>query len=80
MTVSEKNRKHFAGVGLEVIRREVTVGDYHYIPVDDVTRAEAREWVAEKEKEIREAELARTTREKLTLNTRDGLYSLPSQP
>jgi hypothetical protein len=67
MTVSENNRKRFEGVGLEVIRREVTVGDYHYIPVDDATRAEAREWVAEREREILEAELARMIREKRTL-------------
>ena len=67
MTVSEKNRKFFEGVGLEVVRREVTVGVHHFIPIDNATQAEAREWVAEQEAEVRGAELARTTREKLTL-------------
>jgi hypothetical protein len=67
MTVSEKNRKFFAGVGLEAIRREVTVGYHKYIPIDNATQAEAREWVAEREREILEAELARMTREKRTL-------------
>jgi hypothetical protein len=52
MTVSEKNRKFFAGVGLEAIRREVTVGYHKYIPIDNATQAEAREWVAEREREI----------------------------
>ena len=68
MTVSEKNRKLFEGVGLEFIRRELTVGNNYYIPIDPPTQAEAREWVAEREKEIREAERDRTTCEKLTLN------------
>jgi hypothetical protein len=66
MTVSEKNRKFFAGVGLEAIRR-VTVGVHHYMPIDAATQVEAREWVAEREREILEAELARMTREKRTL-------------
>jgi hypothetical protein len=67
MTVSDKNRKFFEGVGLDAISREVTVGFHKYIPIDAATQAEAREWVAEREKEIREAERARTTREQLTL-------------
>ena len=76
MTVSEKNRKLFEGVGLEFIRRELTVGNNYYIPIDPPTQAEAREWVAEQEKEIREAERDRTTREKLTLKyTRWTLFA-----
>jgi hypothetical protein len=67
MTVSDKNRNFFEGVGLDAISREVTVGFHKYIPIDAATQAEAREWVSEREKEIREAERARTTREKLTL-------------
>ena len=67
MTVSEKNRRFFEGVGLEAIRREVTVGNHYYIPIDPATQAEAREWVAEREQEIRDADRARTTRGKLTL-------------
>ena len=35
---------------MEFIKRELTVGDHHYIPVDDVTRSEAAEWVAEQER------------------------------
>lgn len=67
MTVSEKNRRFFEGVGLEAIRREVTVGNNYYIPIDPAMQAEAREWVAEREQEIRDADRARTTREKQTL-------------
>ena len=48
MAISENNRKRFEGVGLEKIRCELTVGDYHYIPINDTTRAEAREWAASK--------------------------------
>jgi hypothetical protein len=54
MAISEKNRRYFEGVGLEVIRREVTVGYQHYIPIDAATQAEAREWVAEQESKNRE--------------------------
>jgi hypothetical protein len=67
VTISDKNRKWFEGIGLDKIRLEITVGNQYYIPIDPAAQAEAREWVAEQEKEIREAELARTTREKLTL-------------
>ena len=52
MAISENNRKRFEGIGLEKIRRELTVGDYHYIPVDDTTQAEAREWAAEQEAKL----------------------------
>ena len=52
MAISENNRERFEGVGLEKIRRELTVGDYHYIPVDDTTQAEAREWAAEQEAKL----------------------------
>ena len=68
MAVSEKNRNLFEGVGLEMIRRELTVGDYHYIPVDDATRNETREWVAEQESQIRQAERARSDRENRMLS------------
>ena len=67
MPVSEKNRKRFEGIGLGAIRRELTVGNNFYLPIDPAMQAEAREWVAEREREIWEAEQARTTREKLTL-------------
>ena len=52
MAISENNRERFEGVGLEKIRRELTVGDYHYIPVDGTTQAEAREWAAEQEAKL----------------------------
>ena len=55
MTISDKNRKWFEGIGLDKIRLEITVGNYFYTPADPAAQAEAREWVAEQEKEIREA-------------------------
>jgi hypothetical protein len=67
MPVSEKNRKRFEGIGLEAIRRELTVGNNFYLPIDPAMQAEAREWVEEQEEKIRNAELERTNREKLTL-------------
>jgi hypothetical protein len=76
MPVSEKNRKRFEGIGLEMIKRELTVGNNYCIPMDAATQAEAREWVAEREKEIRETERTRTTREQLTLKyTRWTLFA-----
>ena len=67
MPVSEKNRKLFHGIGLDAIRREVTVGNNYYLPIDEKTQAEAREWIIECEKEIQEAERARVDREKHAL-------------
>ena len=67
MSVSEKNRKRFEGIGFEAVRRELTVGNNYYLPIDANAQAEAKEWVAEKEKEIREAELARIGREQRSL-------------
>jgi disulfide bond formation protein DsbB len=59
VTISDKNRKWFEGIGLDKIRLEITVGNQYYIPVDAAAQAEAREWVAEqdakREQEKREA-------------------------
>ena len=67
MAISERNRRLFEGVGFEVIRRELTIGGVQYIPIDDATRAEAQEWVTAREKERRDAELARIARERQSL-------------
>jgi hypothetical protein len=67
MPISENNRKRFEGIGFEVVRREVTVGNVFYLPFDPASQAEAKEWVAEREREIREAEIARIGREKQSL-------------
>jgi hypothetical protein len=53
--------------GLEAIRRELTVGNNFYLPIDPVMQSEAKEWVAEQEEIIRKAESERISREKLTL-------------
>jgi hypothetical protein len=55
------------GIGLEAIRRELTVGNNFYLPIDPVMQAEAKEWVKEQEQKIRDAEQNRINREKLTL-------------
>ena len=36
-------------IGLEFIKRQLTVGNNYYIPINTATQAEAREWVAEQE-------------------------------
>ena len=66
MPISEKNRKRFEGIGLDFIRRELTVGNNFYLPIDPAMQNDAKEWVAEQEI-IRKAERERTNREKLTL-------------
>jgi hypothetical protein len=68
VTISDKNRKLFIGVGLEAIRRELTVGNNYHLPTDLASQAAAREWVEEQEREIRDAETARTARENKVLN------------
>ncbi len=67
MPISEKNRKRFEGIGLDFIRRELTVGNNFYLPIDPAMQNDAKEWVAEQEEIIRKAERERTNREKLTL-------------
>jgi hypothetical protein len=67
VTISDKNRKRFEGIGLEFIRREITVGNNYYIPIDSATQAEAREWVAEQDDKNREAERIRSVRENRVL-------------
>jgi hypothetical protein len=42
VTISDKNRKLFEGVGLEEIKRELTVGYHKYIPIDAATQAAAQ--------------------------------------
>jgi hypothetical protein len=67
VTISDTNRKRFEGIGLEPIRRELTFGNNYYLPIDPAMQSEAKEWVAEQEEIIRNAERERTNREKLTL-------------
>jgi hypothetical protein len=67
VTISDHNRKRFEGIGLDFIRRELTVGNNFYLPIDPAMQNDAKEWVAEQEEIIRKAELERTNREKLTL-------------
>jgi hypothetical protein len=67
MPISEKNRRRFEGIGFEAVRRELTAGYSRYLPIDATSQAEAKEWVAEKEKEIGETDSARTNREKRSL-------------
>ena len=52
MTISDKNRRWFEGIGLDKIRLEITVGNQYYIPIDAAAQAAAREWVAEQEEKI----------------------------
>ena len=66
MTVSDTNRKRFEGIGLDHIRRELTVGNSYYIKTTEA-RGEAEEWVAEQEEKIREAEADRIKREKIIM-------------
>ena len=56
MPISEKNRKRFEGIGLDFIRRELTVGNNFYLPIDPAMQNDAKEWVAEQEEIIRKAE------------------------
>jgi hypothetical protein len=67
VTISDTNRKRFEGIGLEAIRRELTIGNNFYLPIDPVMHVEAQEWVAEREREILEVELAGMSREKRIL-------------
>ena len=67
VTISDKHRKLFEGIGFEDIRRRVTLGNNYYLPIDQAAQAEAREWVAEQEEKNREAERDRINRETLTL-------------
>jgi hypothetical protein len=66
VTISDKNRKRFEGIGLEYIKRELTVGNSFYLQTE-AERSEAQEWVAEQEEKIRKAESEHISREKLTL-------------
>jgi hypothetical protein len=67
VTISDKNRKWFEGIGLDKIKLEITVGNQYFIPIDATAQAEAREWVTEQEKKIRDAEADRIGREKKML-------------
>jgi hypothetical protein len=66
VTISVKNRKRFEGIGLDHIKRELTVGNSYYMQTTEA-RGEAEEWVAEQEEKIRKAESEHISREKLTL-------------
>jgi hypothetical protein len=58
VTISDESRKFFEGIGLEFIKRELTVGNSFYMQTVE-ERSEAQEWVAEqdakREREKREA-------------------------
>jgi hypothetical protein len=60
MTVSDRYRARFEGIGLPRIRRELTVGSAAFLGNNEDTRRQAREWVEEKlEEERREKASAR---------------------
>jgi phage terminase Nu1 subunit (DNA packaging protein) len=52
MPISENKRKLFQDIGLDVVRREVAGGEFKYIPNDDESREEARQWIAEEETKL----------------------------
>ncbi len=57
MTISDRNRKLFDGDGLETVRRELASRVYYYLSSGSAESLDqAREWVAEQEKEIEAAE------------------------
>jgi hypothetical protein len=64
MTISDRNRKLFEGVGLETVRRELATRVYYYLSSGSAESLEqAREWVAEQEKVIEDAEAAKLDRD-----------------
>jgi hypothetical protein len=64
MTISDRNRKLFEGVGLETVRRELATRVYYYLSSGSAESLDqAREWVAEQEKDIEAAEVDKLDRE-----------------
>jgi hypothetical protein len=64
MTISDRNRKLFDGVGLETVRRELASRVYYYLSSGSAESLEqAREWVAEQEKKIEDTEADKLDRE-----------------
>jgi hypothetical protein len=60
MTISDRNRKLFEGVGLDTVRRELATRVYYYLSSGSAESLDqARAWVAEKEKDIEDAEAAK---------------------
>jgi hypothetical protein len=56
MTISDRNRKLFEGVGLETVRRELATRVYYYLSSGSAESLDqAREWVAQQEKDIEAA-------------------------
>jgi hypothetical protein len=47
MPISDSNRARFEGIGLDLIRRELSVGSAQFVQIDDDSRRQAREWVTE---------------------------------
>jgi hypothetical protein len=57
MTISDRNRKLFDGVGLETVRRELASRVYYYLSSGSAESLDqAREWMAEQEKDIEAAD------------------------
>ena len=53
MPISDVNRARFQGIGLEQVKRKLTVCNYAYIPIDVQTRAEARGGTSTQSKDLR---------------------------
>jgi hypothetical protein len=68
MTISDRNRKYFEGIGLSAIRRELIIGGSAFLGLEnDQRRIEAREWIDEQEQNIRDKERTHNNRELWTL-------------
>jgi hypothetical protein len=64
MTISDRNRKLFEGVGLETVRRKLATRVFYYLSSGSAESLDqAREWVAEQEKDIEDAEADKLDRE-----------------
>jgi hypothetical protein len=66
VTISDKNRKRFEGIGLEFIKRELTVGNSYYLRTPEEC-GEGQEWVSEQEEIISKADAEWTKREKIIM-------------
>jgi hypothetical protein len=53
VTISDKNRARFEEIGFELIHRELALGDFTFLGIGAEVRSQAKEWVEEKQAEIR---------------------------
>jgi hypothetical protein len=53
VTISDKNRARFEDIGFELIYRELALGDFTFLGIGAEVRSQAKEWVEEKQTEIR---------------------------